>query len=392
MTPSIISPKMSAVQAEQMLDRLTEDAAHMTAPQNANHNLVRDAFAAAHARNRRSKNLTFVVGATILLAAAGVFLFLQPSTLPLTTMTLATGDVIVSEAESAFRVLESNDRHRLIRVESGSVLFDVRPLDGDTDFVVEAGDAIVRVRGTVFSVRLLDGDIQVVVYEGQVETQCRGRRQLLSQGSRFSTRSGPLTNGGVSAGLDRAGQRYAQARLRSVEENTSSSVADGADANSANRNTAPAASAVMPLDEGSSRTQSEQERDPTSASNGPVVGSAAPATLAEIRASIADGAFDRARRQLGTIDRRRRSAESWLLEADVDRAEGLNARAARNYERAIAGLRGNERASVGYLAARLWHQLGDRPRAQRVLERSGALSLSSPVRSDALRLSEAAPF
>lgn len=146
-----------------------------------------------------------VAGVGILSAAAAVALLLQakPATTWLEPSHIETGRTpshlalgfatIDVAAESAVTTSGDDARGMLVVLEHGSVDCEVVPRAGRPPFVVQAGDARVRVVGTRFAVhRSSDADVVVTVVHGTVEVARGNEVAVLHDGDRW--RSAPKTS------------------------------------------------------------------------------------------------------------------------------------------------------------------------------------------------------
>lgn len=212
----------------ELLDELAEMARHTEPPrleEDAAAEMIARAVRTSSMRRRRRLATTWALAATILLGVGvGVGTRLHPTTAPMRAA-LPSGDRIVAEAGSQFDVETVTTDSRVVRVDHGTVLFDVEPLAPGERFEVHTSDGVVRVRGTVFSVQHEDGVTAVRVYEGEVELERSGRRVRLSAG-RMASRGrvesldeGPLHDAGRSAARERE-TRAAVARREAAAEST----------------------------------------------------------------------------------------------------------------------------------------------------------------------------
>ncbi|TWV93680.1 FecR family protein [Chitinophaga pinensis] len=71
---------------------------------------------------------------------------------------------------------------RSVILLSGEAYFDVTKAAEHT-FLVQAGDAIVRVLGTAFNVRIEQNRTEVIVFEGKISLQKNGQQVVLSSGN-----------------------------------------------------------------------------------------------------------------------------------------------------------------------------------------------------------------
>jgi transmembrane sensor len=118
--------------------------------------------------------------------------------------TLADGSVIVLNANSRLHV-ESGSAKRIVRLVRGEAYFKIAH-NAKKEFVVIAGDVVVRDVGTAFAVRALqDGHIEVLVAEGTVQVEfptpessspdLKGQRAIttVSAGQSASIRAGHVS-------------------------------------------------------------------------------------------------------------------------------------------------------------------------------------------------------
>jgi transmembrane sensor len=132
---------------------------------------------------------------------------------------LADGSRITVGAKSGIRAYISGDERR-VELAAGQAFFEVAH-DAPRPFVVEAGDAEIKVTGTKFDVHRLGDDVQVSVLEGRVELRRRGFLSILEQpgadlvltAGRMSelqhgARFGPSVPAPVTPGEWRSGRLY----------------------------------------------------------------------------------------------------------------------------------------------------------------------------------------
>ncbi len=267
-----------------------------------------------------------------------------------TDLELPTGDRLLAEEGARFHVELATERERRIRLSSGSMLFDVRPLEGGR-FTVRTPSAEIVVLGTVFTVTTDPRGTVVRVYEGRVEVRHEGAVEEVVAGD--------------------------HARVDSER---------GAEADAASRD--PLAPDPLARD---ARRAARHRRPPTAAPRVeparpmPRARPAPPPTpsAAEVRAWIAEGharrALDEARRHVdaGELD-------PWLLfEADALRALGRSDEAADAYARAAERLPSPRAEQAGFASARL----REAPElALRALDAGRVTHAGSPLRERGLAL------
>lgn len=96
---------------------------------------------------------------------------------------LASGDVAFLDAATAIAD-KTDSNSRQVKILEGTALFDVNS-DG-RDFVVEIGDALVEVVGTVFEASAIGDSVIVSVKEGVVRVKLNGETWNLKQGTQWS--------------------------------------------------------------------------------------------------------------------------------------------------------------------------------------------------------------
>lgn len=131
--------------------------------------------AAISQRHRRMRPLV-ALAASLLVAVAGVYLFLfhagEGYTTPIggiASVPLLDGSNVTLNTESKVRVAVT-DAERRIRLDQGEAYFEVAK-DAQRPFVVTAGDKRVVAVGTRFSVLRNGDEIRVVVTEGKVRVE-----------------------------------------------------------------------------------------------------------------------------------------------------------------------------------------------------------------------------
>ncbi|AKV03806.1 Iron siderophore sensor protein [Labilithrix luteola] len=96
-------------------------------------------------------------------------------------MALADGSEAVLHPDAAIVVEEQEPRRVRIAQQRGRVRYSVKP-NPAREFSVKAGDATVRVRGTIFTVVLSDDALEVSVERGRIEVERDGARRDVSAG------------------------------------------------------------------------------------------------------------------------------------------------------------------------------------------------------------------
>jgi hypothetical protein len=100
------------------------------------------------------------------------------------------GDAHVVVAPGSALVLSgTGDSGVLAILDRGSARFSVAPRRGRPPYVVQAGAVAVRVVGTEFTVTRDGDDASVAVVHGSVEVVYRGKREAVSAGSTWSSRT-----------------------------------------------------------------------------------------------------------------------------------------------------------------------------------------------------------
>lgn len=254
-----------------------------------------------------------------------------------TDLELPTGDRLLAEEGARFHVELATDRERRIRLTNGSMLFDVRPLEGGR-FTVRTPTAEVVVLGTVFTVTADRAGTVVRVYEGRVEVRHEGVVEQIRAGERSQV--GEATEAADPLAVD--ARRAARARRPATPE---------------------------PVESAPSRPP-RPRREPTP-------------TAAEVRAWIANQeaqrALDAARRHVDHGD-----LDPWLLlEADALRGLGRHDEAADAYGRAAERLPTPRAEQAGFASARLRRE----PElALRALDAGRVTAPGSPLRERGLAL------
>lgn len=96
-------------------------------------------------------------------------------------MALADGSEAVLHPDAAIVVEEQEPRRVSIAQQRGRVRYSVKP-NPAREFSVKAGDATVRVRGTIFTVALSDDAVEVSVERGRIEVERDGARRDVNAG------------------------------------------------------------------------------------------------------------------------------------------------------------------------------------------------------------------
>lgn len=143
-----------------------------------------------------------IVFTVVLVAAAGLWLFTQPSTEPVEITTEAGEQATVTLPDETRIVLNANSRlrydrkaftegSRVVSVD-GEALFDVQPAPQreNPSFRVVAPDGSIRVLGTLFSVAHRGADTRVVLSEGRVAVDSR----LADRDTTFELKPGELVS------------------------------------------------------------------------------------------------------------------------------------------------------------------------------------------------------
>lgn len=277
-----------------------------------------------------------------------------------TRLELETGDRLVATEGARFSVERATGRERLIELGTGTMLFDVRPLDGGR-FTVVTSDARVTVLGTVFTVQAGPGGTVVRVYEGRVRVEHEGRSDLVAQGG-----SAHVGEGSTPTGADPLEEQAQEAAaLRGARAEASPMVQAPA------RPAAPVADVPAPAPAAVEPAPAPAER--------PEIGPD------DLRGWIASGeprrALDEARAHTARGD-----LDPWLmLEADALRAMREDLAAARTYQRVARTSPAPRQQQAGYLAARLLSRR-DPGAALSQLDEASVLERGSPLRERGLAL------
>lgn len=118
-------------------------------------------------------------------------------------MALADGSEAVLHPDAAIIVEEQEPRRVRIAQQRGRVRYSVKP-NPAREFSVKAGDATVRVRGTIFTVSVSNDVLEVSVERGRIEVERDGTRRDVSAGesirlSSARTADGPASGDGAHA-------------------------------------------------------------------------------------------------------------------------------------------------------------------------------------------------
>jgi len=375
------------------LDRLLEEVRDLE-PEDLPHDEVRKAVrrAAMTGRARHGawvrRRVLWAAGTGAALAAAAVLLFLHapapthpapdrvaqgsaPSAAPAperTDLELPTGDRLLAAEGARFRVELATESERRIRLDSGSMLFDVRPLDGGR-FRVSTPRAEVTVLGTVFTVTSDRDGTLVRVYEGRVEVRDDSGVQEVraGQSARVGVTDDPLDVDPLATEARRAAGRRGPI-ARAPRPTPAAEPSPSRPARRPRRAPSPEAPAV---DEAGSEPAAEA-LDP-----------ARPATPDDVRGWIVAGfaarALDEARDHVSAGD-----LDPWLmLQADAERALGRHVAAAETYARAARALPSPRAEQAGFASARLSRSP---TLALRALEIGRVTAVGSPLRERGLAM------
>lgn len=278
-----------------------------------------------------------------------------------TDFELPTGDRLLAAEGARFRVELATESERRVRLDSGSMLFDVQPLDGGR-FCVSTPRAEVIVLGTVFTVTSDREGTLVRVYEGRVEVHDDTGVQRIRAGqhARVGVTADPLDRDPLATEARRAANRRR-----------------------------PVAHAPPPADPIAARDPTPRAPRPRPAPQDPAPHEAAdeeslvPATPDDVRGWIVAGraarALDEARAHVDAED-----LDPWLmLQADAERALGQHAAAARTYARAARVLPSPRAEQAGFASARLSRSP---TLALQALELGGVTAAGSPLRERGLAM------
>lgn len=270
-----------------------------------------------------------------------------------TDLELPTGDRIVAAPGARFSVEMARPEQRSVRLGGGTMLFDVRPIDGGR-FSVSTPNAEVLVLGTVFTVHATDHGTTVRVYEGRVQVRGRGGAgghdavRVITAGGMVHLGGGdpvgdPLARQGRDAAREREGVQPARAVTPAV---------------------APRARpAPRP-------TAAEPEPRPEAA---------------DVHLWIARGEAARALDEARLWTARGRVDPWRMLEGDALRALGRHGEAADVYRRATVELPPPRRQQAGFLEARLRAgELADPAGALRALRDAEVTAAGSALRERGL--------
>ena len=351
--------------------------------------MVERAAMTGRARHRRW-SLTRVMGAAALAAAAAVATFALSPGAPLpadsaprpvlardtepTDLALATGDRLVAGSGARFDVHLPEPHVRRVRLGGGSMLFDVRPIEGGR-FTVSTAQARVHVLGTVFSVRASEDATTVWVYEGVVRVEG-------PEGARVVRAGGVVHVGEGEAGVDALA---AAGREAAARRSTPLALREPRPEAPPRQERAP----VRPAPQRASAPRSDRRPAPRppSTPRPSEPSSPPPLTPADVRARIARG---EAAQALVTIESAlaRGEQDPWrMLQGDALRASGRFDEAAAAYRRAAAELAPPRRQQAGFLEARLRAaRLDDADGALRALDGAGVTRQGSVLRERGMAL------
>lgn len=358
--------------------------------------MVQHAAMTGRARHRRWTRRRVMAASAMAatLAAAAVTLFVlergpidpalattaPPEAAEPTDLDLPTGDRLVAASGARFQVELPEPRARRVELGGGSMLFDVRPLEGGR-FSVTTPNARVEVLGTVFSVRATERATTVWVYEGAVRVRSPSGARVLSAG-------GVLHLGEGEAGEDalaEAGREAAERREARRAEVAAAVIEERPTAQAE-----PEARVVPAVVDTPSAPPSREPRPRVAREAAPDEAAAVPpasATPAEVRALIAHG--DRARALEAAREAiARGETDPWrMLEGDALRALGRFEDAAAAYRRAAAELSPPRRQQAGFLEARVrMAQLDDPDGALRALRDADVTRAGSVLRERGMAL------
>jgi FecR protein len=127
------------------------------------------------------------------------------------------GNVTIRSAPNTAYRLTSPDNRRQVggaRLDSGALLIEFRPNEGQRDFRILTPQAITAVRGTRWAVEVAPGRTSTLVLSGSVEVTRRSSRRGAAPGGRQSVVLGPGQGVDVSAGTGPiVVKRWAQTRI-----------------------------------------------------------------------------------------------------------------------------------------------------------------------------------
>ncbi len=335
---------------------------------------------AARDRSWTLRRLIVTTSVAAALAAAAVTLAITPrdpvngggreGVVPMresTQLELITGDRLVVAADASFHVELAEASERRVRLDSGTVLFDVRPIEHGR-FAVTTPMANVLVLGTVFSVNASERGTTVRVYEGRVEVRGQHRVRVVSAGGVAHFGEGEAAVDVLrEEGEGAARLRLTNLGLRNVEPQRREETREEAHPPE-NARTRVSSSAMTREHQSSDDVTVRPRAD-------------------EVRSWIATGAAERA---LAEAENAIRSGEvdPWrMVEGDALRALGRPLDAALAYRRAASELASPRRQQAGFLEARLRaNELSDPEGALEALRDAGVTGASSPLRERGIAL------
>ncbi|MBV8758572.1 MAG: FecR domain-containing protein [Deltaproteobacteria bacterium] len=313
----------------------------------------------------RPSPLRWAAAGALAAAAVIAIVVLRAQPTPPVTMHVAlpTGDTLTGTAGARFAIAELTPASRKLRVEDGTIVFDVAHVVAGQRFEVTAGDATVVATGTVFSVSSRG---HVHVYEGSVEVSRAGHVERLAAGASSGAGEDPreLRDAGETAARARAQLHVASAPQAPVTTTRVVLVPMPVPVQVpvyvvASHGTEPAA---VPVPASAAAPVAVPAAVPV-----PAPAPAADDGLALARADIAAGRYQAALDKVTAAPHPLSGA--WLLvDADALRALGKKRDAADALASAAAVLDGTAQTEAAYSAAYLrWHELHDAAGALSVL-------------------------
>jgi hypothetical protein len=133
-----------------------------------------------------------------------------------TTSTVGESTLSIA-SHSEVRIHGDDTSGWLVSLERGRVHFDVAPRGERPDFVVQAGEVLVKVVGTHFDVTYERGQTRVEVQEGLVRVESEGHVNMLGAGDFWPRPSDAQADGKKASGKDKAKKssaRRADARAK----------------------------------------------------------------------------------------------------------------------------------------------------------------------------------
>ncbi len=392
------------------VDRMASLAGRMEPPplpRNTATLMVRHAVGEARRRRRRRTTGRMAMAAVVLLGATGVGWWSlgrwtgtpRTASSPM-RLVLPTGDRVAATPGARFEITSVTHADRRIRLEEGTMLFDVVPLSRGQRFEVTTGDLRVRVRGTVFSVRAGPGrSSSVHVYEGRVAITRGRERVVLHRGDTW-----PADANRDGAALTAIGRAAVRRRDRSARHRNAPprgprpSAEHGAAPVDATATRVPSTPQTVtspePMDaragatplarEAARRTGTATERNVTTGSGpaGNAPSTTTTASMATARRWLLAGDAERALRAA----RAHRTEGAWgMLEADALRALHHFDEAARVYD-VLAWRGGPDAAQAGYLAAQIRFNRGDEAACLHSLDTAQVDAPGSPLEERGLGL------